>query len=125
VVSTRRARDYPVMDIVPNKALSLSLSLSRPRPGPGLPAGRVSAAPPPPPDLGLRSGFDPPDLDRPGRLPHQQGLCEARLGCRDGSPQLGASSSSSPTSLLTTSPQAPPRQLHQQGLCGAKPDKRH
>ena len=24
--------------------------------------------------LGLRSGFDPPDLDRPGRLPHQQGL---------------------------------------------------
>jgi len=39
---------------------------------------------------GLRSGFDPPDLDRPGRLPHQQGLCEARLGYRDGSPQLGA-----------------------------------
>ena len=29
--------------------------------------------------LGLGSGFDPPDLDRPGRLPHQQGLCEARL----------------------------------------------
>ena len=27
----------------------------------------------------------------PGRLPHQQGLCEARLGYRDGSPQLGAS----------------------------------
>ena len=24
--------------------------------------------------LGLRSGFDPPDLERPGRLPHQQGL---------------------------------------------------
>ena len=22
----------------------------------------------------------PPDLDRPGRLPHQQGLSEARLG---------------------------------------------
>ena len=40
--------------------------------------------------LGLRSGFDPPDLDRPGRLPNQQGLCEARLGYRDGSPQLGA-----------------------------------
>jgi hypothetical protein len=42
--------------------------------------------------LGLRSGFDPPDLERPGRLPHQleQGLCEARLGYRDGSPQLGA-----------------------------------
>jgi hypothetical protein len=39
--------------------------------------------------LGLRSGFDPPDLERPGRLPHQQGLCEARLGYRDGSPQLG------------------------------------
>jgi hypothetical protein len=29
--------------------------------------------------LGLRSGFEPSDLDRPGRLPHQ-GLCEARLG---------------------------------------------
>ena len=28
-------------------------------------------------NLGLRSGFDPPDLDRPSRLPHQQGLCEA------------------------------------------------
>jgi len=27
-------------------------------------------------------------LDRPGRLPHQQGLCEARLGYRAGSPQL-------------------------------------
>jgi len=40
--------------------------------------------------LGLGSGFDPPDLDGPGRLPHQQGLCEARLGYRDGSPQLGA-----------------------------------
>ena len=39
--------------------------------------------------LGLRSGFDPPDLDRPGRLPHQQGLCEARLGCQDESPQWG------------------------------------
>ena len=31
-------------------------------------------------DFGLRSGFEPPDLDRPGRLPHQQGLCEVRLG---------------------------------------------
>ena len=40
--------------------------------------------------LGLRSGFEPPDLDRPGRLPHQQGLCEARLGYQDESPQLGA-----------------------------------
>ena len=30
--------------------------------------------------LGLRSGFESPGLDRPGRLPHQQGLCEARLG---------------------------------------------
>ena len=39
--------------------------------------------------LGLRSGFEPPDLDRPGRLPHPQGLCEARLGYRDDSPQLG------------------------------------
>ena len=35
------------------------------------------------------SGFESPDLERPGRLPHQQGLCEARLGYRDGSPQLG------------------------------------
>jgi hypothetical protein len=24
--------------------------------------------------LGLKGGFEPPDLDRPGRLPHQQGL---------------------------------------------------
>ena len=40
--------------------------------------------------LGLKGGFEPPDLDRPGRLPHQQGLCEARLGCQDESPQLGA-----------------------------------
>ena len=29
----------------------------------------------------LRCGCDPSGLDRPGRLPHQQGLCgEARLG---------------------------------------------
>jgi hypothetical protein len=35
-------------------------------------------------------GFEPSDLDRPGRQPHQQGLCEARLGCRDGSSQLEA-----------------------------------
>ena len=34
--------------------------------------------------LGLRSGFEPSGLDRPGRLPHQQGLCEARLGYRAG-----------------------------------------
>ena len=40
--------------------------------------------------LGTWSGFDSPGLDRPGRLPHQQGLCEARLGYRDRSPQLGA-----------------------------------
>ena len=40
--------------------------------------------------LGLRSGFESPDLERPGRLPHKQGLREARLGYRDGSPQLGA-----------------------------------
>ena len=39
---------------------------------------------------GLRSGFESLDLDRPGRLPHQQGPCEARLGYRDGPPQLGA-----------------------------------
>ena len=40
--------------------------------------------------LGLERGFEPPDLDRPGRLPHEQGLCEARLGYQDESPQLGA-----------------------------------
>ena len=40
-------------------------------------------------DLGFRSGFDPSGLDRPGRLPHQQGLSEARLGYQDESPQLG------------------------------------
>jgi len=33
--------------------------------------------------LRLRSGFDPPDLDTPGRLPHQQGLCAARLDYQD------------------------------------------
>ena len=33
--------------------------------------------------MGLKSGFDPPDLERPGRLPHQQGLCEARLDYQD------------------------------------------
>ena len=37
------------------------------------------------PSKDLKKWF--PDLDRPGRLPHQQGLCEARLGYRDGSPQ--------------------------------------
>ena len=30
-----------------------------------------------------RSGFEPSGLDRPGRLQHQQGLCEVRLGCQD------------------------------------------
>jgi len=44
-------------------------------------------------DLRIRSGFEPSGLDRPGRLPHQQGLCEARLGYRDGPPQLGAPTS--------------------------------
>ena len=37
---------------------------------------------------GLWSGFESPDLDRPGRLPHQQGPCEARLGYRDRPPQV-------------------------------------
>ena len=36
--------------------------------------------------LGLRIGFESPDLERPGMLPHQQGLCEARLGYQDESP---------------------------------------
>jgi len=31
---------------------------------------------------GLGSGFESPDLDRPGRQLHQQGLSEARLGCQ-------------------------------------------
>ena len=35
-----------------------------------------------PTDLGLRSGFESPDLERPGRQLHQQGLSEARLGYR-------------------------------------------
>jgi len=36
----------------------------------------VSSALPSRSPLGLRSGFESPDLDRPGRLPHQQGPCE-------------------------------------------------
>jgi len=45
-------------------------------------------APSPGAHLGLGSGFESPDLDRPVRQPHQQGVCEARLGpgYRDGSP---------------------------------------
>jgi hypothetical protein len=39
--------------------------------------------------LGLRSGFEPPDPERPGRQLHQQGLSEARLSCQDESLQLG------------------------------------
>jgi len=39
--------------------------------------------------LGLRS-VDIPRISIGGRLPQQQGLSEARLGYRDGSPQLGA-----------------------------------
>ena len=35
--------------------------------------------------LGLRSGFESSDLDRPGRLPHQQGLCESEAGLTSGS----------------------------------------
>ena len=42
-------------------------------------------------ESGLRSGFESPGLDRPGRLPHQQGLCEARLGYRDGPGHPGKS----------------------------------
>jgi len=36
--------------------------------------------------LRVKSGFESPDLDRPSRQLHQQGLSEARLGYRDGSP---------------------------------------
>ena len=39
--------------------------------------------------LGLRRGFESPDLDTPGRQLHRQGLCEARLGYRDGLPNWG------------------------------------
>jgi hypothetical protein len=48
-------------------------------------------------DFRLRSGFESPDLDGIGvvstprvSIGPEQGLCEARLGYRDGSPQLGA-----------------------------------
>jgi len=44
--------------------------------GPSLSVARVSTP-------GRRRLGLPPDLDRPGRLQHQQGLCEARLGYRD------------------------------------------
>ena len=37
----------------------------------------------------LASGFEPPDLDKPGRQPHQQGLCEARLGYQDSTCKTG------------------------------------
>jgi len=55
---------------------------------PGLPKRSVTGSDS---DLGLRNGFEPPGLERPGRLPHQQGLCEVRLGCRgqDESPSWG------------------------------------
>jgi len=33
--------------------------------------------------LGLTSGFESPDLDRPGRQPHQQGPCAEELGYQD------------------------------------------
>jgi hypothetical protein len=36
------------------------------------------------PRLRTYEWLHPSDLDRPGRLPHQQGLSEARLGYRDG-----------------------------------------
>ena len=39
--------------------------------------------------LSLRSGFEPPYLERPGRQ-LQQGLSEARQGCRDRTPPQGA-----------------------------------
>ena len=38
------------------------------------------------PGLSTWSGFESPGLDRPGRLPHQQGLCQARLGYRSDVP---------------------------------------
>ena len=46
-------------------------------------------APSPGAHLGLGSGFESPNLERPGRQLHQQGLGETRLGCRDGSPPKG------------------------------------
>jgi len=79
--------------LFPNiKQLSLSLSLPHPPSLSSGPTGRhnieelrwyACATPSPPPTPVLRHC-------RPGRLPHQQRPCEARLGYQDGSPQLGA-----------------------------------
>jgi hypothetical protein len=71
-------------------------------------------------DLGLRSVFDPPDLDRPGRLPHQQGLCEAR---QDESPQLGAPETEFPRGLERAGKhcmQSPGKQRETNGALHAK-----
>jgi len=70
----------------PEEGDSDGLSVTGRRGPPGRPGPALG---PPAPDLRLRSGFEDADLERPGRLPHQQGLCEARLGYRDRSPQLG------------------------------------
>ena len=80
----------------PEEGDSDGLSVTGRRGPPGRPGPALG---PPAPDLRLRSGFESElrlrsgfedsDLERPGRLPHQQGLCEARLGYRDRSPQLG------------------------------------
>ena len=49
----------------------LRLLPSQATPGPPLPNRPIVTV-----DLGLTSGFEPSGLDRPGRLPHQQGLCQ-------------------------------------------------
>jgi len=79
---------------------------------PSEPGGEAAAG-----RLGLRSGFEPPDLDRPGRQPHQQGPCEARLGCQDESPQLD---SGLMTGFEAPDLDRPGRLPHQQGPCEAR-----
>ena len=40
-------------------------------------------------NLGLTSGFEPPDLDTPGRLPHQQGLTRRGWAAKTSHPSSG------------------------------------
>ena len=69
-LSAGRARDHPVMEIVPNKALSLSLSLCK-----SCQCAREV--------FGLWRVCFPPCLVRPGRRLPVQGLSEGSLGFRD------------------------------------------
>ena len=51
--------------------------------------------------------FEPPDLDRPGRLPHQQGPCEVRLGYQDESPRARVQNGSPVENFVQNSPCPP------------------